>query len=107
MFEVVNHLGSLLLGVYITLDKFDPFHRSTIDNLQLLLLCREADFKHFRHEKLLSPLISDLRELETNVKATVFCIAGDNLGLHNSSLIILLRVFNDILLATDIWPLYI
>lgn len=65
--------------------------RSAIDNMQLLLLCREADFKQFGHEKVFSPLISDLRELETNglnihgnnVKATIFCIAGDNLGLHN------------------------
>lgn len=95
-FEVVNPLGSArkkhkLLGVYFTLANFDPFHRSTIDNMQLLLLCREADFKYFGHEKVFSPLISDFKELETNglnihgnnVKATVFCIAGDNLGSHN------------------------
>ena len=83
-FEVVNPLGSAkkkhkLLGVYFTLANFDPFHRSTVDNLQLLLLCREADFKYFGHEKVFSQLITDLGELETNglnisgniVKATV------------------------------------
>ncbi|KAB5579319.1 hypothetical protein PHYPO_G00193710 [Pangasianodon hypophthalmus] len=80
-----------MLGVCFTLANFDPFHRSTVDNLQLLLLCREADFKHFGHEKVFSPVISDLKELERNglnahgniVKATVFCISGDNLGSHN------------------------
>lgn len=95
-FEVVNPLGSAkkkhkMLGVYFTLADFEPFHRSTVDNLQLLLLCREADFIYFGHEKVFSQLIADLGELETNglnisgniVKATVFCIAGDNLGSHN------------------------
>lgn len=95
-FEVVNPLGSAkkkhkILGVYFTLANFEPFYRSTIDNLQLLLLCREADFKYFGHEKVFSQLITDLGELETNglnfsgniVKATVFCIASDNLGSHN------------------------
>lgn len=51
-FEVVNPLGSAkkkhkMLGVYFTLANFEPFHRSTIDNLQLLR--READFKYFGH----------------------------------------------------------
>lgn len=61
-FEVVNPLGSAkktkenkkktkhkMLGVCFTLAKFDAFHRSTVDNLQLLR--READFIHFGHEK--------------------------------------------------------
>lgn len=92
----VNPIGSAkkkhkMLGVYFTLANFHSFHRSTVDNLQLLLLYREADFKYFGHEKVFSPLPSDLRELETNglnihrniVKATVCCIAGGSLGSHN------------------------
>ncbi|KAG7454215.1 hypothetical protein JOB18_024229 [Solea senegalensis] len=90
-FEVVQKKKHKLLGVYFTLADLEPFHRSTVDNLQLLLLCREADFKYCGHEKVFSQLITDLRELETNglnisgniVQATVFCIAGDNLGSHN------------------------
>lgn len=30
-----------MLGVYFTLADFDPFHRATLDNLQLLLLCQK------------------------------------------------------------------
>lgn len=30
-----------MLGVYFTLANFDPFHRATLDNLQLLLLCQK------------------------------------------------------------------
>lgn len=86
-FEVVNPLGSAkkkhkMLGVYFTLANFDAFHRSTVDNLQLLLLCREADFLRFGHEKVFSQLVADLRELEIDgpnvhgniAKATVFLL---------------------------------
>lgn len=95
-FEIVNPLGSAkkkykILGVYFTLVNFNPFYRSSVENLQLLLLCREVDFKYFGHEKVFSTMLSDIKELETNglvisghvFKATVFCIAGDNLGSHN------------------------
>lgn len=91
----VNALGSANkkqdCGVYFTLANFDPFYRSSIDNLQLMLLCNERDFKYFANDKLFSTMLSDLRDLETNgleisghaVKAAVFCITGDNLGSHN------------------------
>ncbi|KAF7641351.1 hypothetical protein LDENG_00283860, partial [Lucifuga dentata] len=95
-FEIVNPLGSAkkkhkILEVYFTLANFDPFYRSSIENLQLLLLCREVDFKYFGHDKVFSKMLLDINELEMNglvisghvVKATVFCIAGDNLGSHN------------------------
>lgn len=87
----VNALGSANkkqdCGVYFTLANFDPFYRSSIDNLQLMLLCNERDFKYFGHDKLFSTMLSDLRDLETNgleisghaVKAAGFCITGDNL----------------------------
>ncbi len=95
-FEVVNPLGSAkkkykILGVYFTLANLDPFYRSSVENLQLVLLCREEHFKYFGHDKVFSTMLSDIKELETNglvisghvVKASVFCIAGDNLGSHN------------------------
>lgn len=71
-FEVVNPLGSAkkkkhkLQGVYFTLANFDPCYRSAIEDLQLLLLCREVDLKYFGHDKLLSAMLSDLKELESN-----------------------------------------
>lgn len=94
-FEVVNPLGLAkkkhkIVGVYFTLANFEPFYRSSVDHLQLLLLCTEQDFKYFGLEKLFSRMLSDIKELEHNglvtssghiVRATVFCIIGDNLGL--------------------------
>ncbi|KAI3363489.1 hypothetical protein L3Q82_011579 [Scortum barcoo] len=55
-----NHLSTAILG---------NFYRCVIESILtncihslLLLLCREADFKHFGHEKVFSPLLSeDLR----------------------------------------------
>lgn len=94
-FKIVNPLGSAkkkykILGVYFTLANLDPFYHSSIENLQLVLLCREEHFKYFGHDKVFSTMLSDIKELEANglvisghvVKATIFCIAGDNLGSH-------------------------
>lgn len=49
-FEVVNPLGSVrkkhkLVGVYLTLADFEPLNRSSIEDMQLVLLCKETDFK--------------------------------------------------------------
>lgn len=68
-FEVVNPLGSArkkhkLVGVYFTLADFEPFHRSSIDNMQLVLLCKETDFKYFGQDTVFSRMLSDLRQLE-------------------------------------------
>lgn len=95
-FKVVNPLGSAkkkhkIVGVYFTLANFEPFLRSSVDHLQLLLLCTEQDMKYFGHEKLFSRMLSDIRDIEENgivtssghtVRATVLCIVGDNLGSH-------------------------
>ncbi len=50
--EVANPLGSgrkkhKLLCVYATLADIPPNHRSRIDQVQLVLICREQDFKYF------------------------------------------------------------
>ena len=95
-FEVVNPLGSSrrkhkLVGVYFTLADFEPFHRSSIDHLQLVLLCKEKDFKSFGQDIVFERLLSDLRQLEEHglvttsghvVRATIISIVGDNLGSH-------------------------
>lgn len=54
VFEIVNPLESAKkqkkykkLGVYFTLTNLDQFYRSSVENLQLVLLCREEHFKYF------------------------------------------------------------
>lgn len=69
-----------------------PLHvRSDMDDVSLVLLCREKDFKEFGHAKVFSELPTDLKGLEENgivasektvVKGTLFCAAGDSLGSH-------------------------
>lgn len=97
-FEVVNPLGSgrrkhKILAVYMTLADILPHNRSTVDQIQLVLLCREADFKYFGHKAVFSPIIKDLRDIEENglhlallqlnpVKGALLAVVGDNLGSH-------------------------
>lgn len=95
-FEVVNPLGSgkkkhKILAVYLTLADLLPHHRSSIDQMQLVLLCREQDFKHFGQDLVIGCLVKDLKDLENNgivlpdgqvCKGVLHAIAGDNLGSH-------------------------
>ena len=93
-FEVANPLGSAkrkhkLLGFYFTLGNLESHNRSSIDQIQLVLLATEVDLitvgqRAFRR------LVDDLKSLETDgvaIKGHVFrvvipAIAGDNLGSH-------------------------
>lgn len=95
--EVTNPLGAgrkkhKVLAVYLTLGNISPWYRSNIDHMQLVLLCKEQDFKTFGHDLVFGPLIRDLKDMEDNgiilEDGTVFrgglcAIAGDNLGSHN------------------------
>lgn len=61
-FEVVNPLGSgkrkhKVLAVYATLANILPHNRSNIDHMQLVLLCKEQDFKYFGRELMFASLI--------------------------------------------------
>lgn len=90
----MNPLGSArrkhkLLAVYFSLLNLPPHIRSTVDHMQLVLLCREKDFTEFGHAKVFSQLVADLKVLEESgitadktVRGTLYCIAGDNLGSH-------------------------
>ena len=60
--------------------------------MQLVLLCREQDFKYFGVNKVFAPLIEDLKILEQGgvvtadgivLKGSLVAIAGDNLGSHS------------------------
>ncbi|XP_052433435.1 uncharacterized protein LOC127974294 [Carassius gibelio] len=96
-FEVANPLGSgkkkhKILAMYLTLADLFPHNRSSTDQMQLVFLCREQDFKYFGQELVMRCLINDLKDLETtgvdfpdglNVKGILQAIAGDNLGSHS------------------------
>ncbi|XP_063357730.1 uncharacterized protein LOC134675057 isoform X1 [Cydia fagiglandana] len=96
-FEVCNPLGSSkikhkILGVYMTLVNVFPYNRSKIDNMKLVLLCKEKHLKEFGHDKIFGKLTEDLRSLETRgvyikecnqiIYGTLLTIIGDNLGSH-------------------------
>ncbi len=94
-FEVTNPLGSgkkkhKILAVYMSLGELQPHNRSLVDPMQLVLLCRENDFKTFGLEKVFSSIITDLKDLEDAGidtddgirKASLISICGDNLGSH-------------------------
>nr|XP_055039672.1 uncharacterized protein LOC129427310 isoform X2 [Misgurnus anguillicaudatus]XP_055039673.1 uncharacterized protein LOC129427310 isoform X2 [Misgurnus anguillicaudatus] len=95
-FEVVNPLGSArkkhkILAVYLSLVNLPAHLRSNTEHMQLVMLCREKDFKDFGHESVFSQLVADLKDLEENgislsdqsvIKGSLYCIAGDNLGSH-------------------------
>jgi len=96
-FEVANPLGSgkkkhKILAVYFSLVDFPAHNRSSVDHIQLLLLCREVDFRFFGQEVVFSELIKDLQSLEeigitlfqnhAPVLGAVLAIVGDNLGSH-------------------------
>lgn len=78
--------------MYMTLAEIAPHNRSSIDPMQLVMLCREEDFQFFGQEKVFSTLVSDLKEMEENgieygaeekIKGSVIAITGDNLGSHS------------------------
>ena len=78
------------MGIYFTVADFEPFHRSSINNLQLIMLCKETDFKSFGPDTVFSRMLSDLRQLEDHglvttaghaVRATVITIVGDKFGV--------------------------
>ncbi|XP_030833875.1 uncharacterized protein LOC764597 isoform X1 [Strongylocentrotus purpuratus] len=94
-FEIVNPLGSArtkhkILAVYYTLGNIDVRFRSQVDQMQLVLLCKEKTVKQFGQEALFSKLVGDLKKLEQEgisvngnlLKGSLLAILGDNLGAH-------------------------
>ena len=94
---MVNLLGSEKkkhngIAVYLTLANLMPHHRSSSDQMQLVLLCNEHDFKYVSKDLVIGTLVNDLKDLELGgvtlsdgkvYKETLCAIAGDNLGSHN------------------------
>ncbi|KAK3928716.1 Anthranilate phosphoribosyltransferase [Frankliniella fusca] len=73
-----------------TLGNLKPWHRTKVDPIQLVMLCREQVVSYFGLERVLKPLIEDLKSLEEDgveirgekVKASIALILGDNLAAH-------------------------
>jgi hypothetical protein len=79
-----------MVGVYMAFAQMDKYHRYLVDNIQLVLLCRNIHIQRFGISKILERSISDLKALETNgVKVNgqiknvkIIGSIGDNLGQH-------------------------
>ena len=99
-FEIVNPIGSAkkkhkLLAVYYSLGNLNSCARSSVDSIQLVLLCNENEFKKMGNDGpsvVFKPLLRDLKELESDgidlgqqygvQKGSVVYMVGDNLGSH-------------------------
>lgn len=73
-FEIANPLESgkkkhKVLAVYFSLANVALHNKSSVDPMQLALLCRRQDFKYFGHDKVFTSLIRDLKDLEENVNS--------------------------------------
>lgn len=95
-FEICNPLGSSrkkhkVVGVYMNLANLHPWHRSRVEQIQLVALFYEKDIKSYGMCKIFEPIIRDLKILENNgialnnsqvLKGSVIAVLGDNLGSH-------------------------
>uniref|UniRef100_A0A8C7WUQ7 C2H2-type domain-containing protein n=1 Tax=Oryzias sinensis TaxID=183150 RepID=A0A8C7WUQ7_9TELE len=97
-FEVANPLGTSKLkhkmcAIYWVIANIPAKYRSTLNSIQLALLCNTSTVKECGYAKVLQPLIYDLKLLEQNgvyleqlgesVKGTVLYVVADNLGAHS------------------------
>lgn len=97
-FEVSNPLGTSkkkhkMTAVYWVIANLPSKDRSTLHSIQLALLCKAAHVKEHGYEKVLEPLLKDLKYLEQQgvyvdklgsfVKGTVLYVAADNLASHS------------------------
>lgn len=92
---MVNPLGSArnkhkILAMYYALGNLPFYNRSKIHAMQLVLLCKEKDYKQFKFD-IFKPIVRDLKILEESginvtdigiLKGSVMFIIGDNLGSH-------------------------
>ena len=83
-----------LFAVYFQLGNLRPKYRSTLDNINLVLLCKSVYLKQYGYEVVMRPCIRDIQILESTgidiqidgthykFKGTVSFVAADNLGAH-------------------------
>ena len=97
-FETANPLGAKkgihkLGAVYFTLKNLPAKFNSVLMNIHLAALFYVEDLKKYGFEKILKPLLTDLKQLETNgiklpffdepLFGTVIQVTGDNLALNS------------------------
>ena len=80
-----------MLAFYFTLANLPSYMRSKVDQIQLLLMCKEDYVSDSKIADLLHPVLRDLHVLEKdgidvglgrNIRGSVLCLTGDNLGSH-------------------------
>ncbi len=96
-FELCNPLGTSrkkhkLCAVYWVLSNLPPGSNSSLSSIYLALLCRTDDVKTYGYNRVLEPLLKDLKSLEEHgifipllgetLKGTVVTVSADNLGAH-------------------------
>ena len=86
--------GLKIAGFYFVLGNLHPQFRSKLYVIQLAILCKASLVKKYGFEKVLEPLIKDLKILETDgivihkdgvehvMHGTLSFLAADNLGAH-------------------------
>ncbi|XP_053090662.1 uncharacterized protein LOC113534621 [Pangasianodon hypophthalmus] len=97
-FEIANPLGTSKLkhkmcAVFWVIANIPAKYRSTLNSIQLALLCNISTVKKCGYAKVLQPLFYDLKLLEQNgvyleklgktVRGTALFVAADNLGAHS------------------------
>ena len=97
-FEVCNPLGTSrkkhkLCGVYWVLGNLPPGSHSVLSSIYLAVLFKSVDAQVYGFERVLEPLLQDLKTLETDgvfvpllgtsLKGTVQSIIADNLAAHS------------------------
>lgn len=96
-FEVCNPIGAYrkkhkICAIYYVIGNFHPAVRSRTASIQLALVCRSRDVKEFGIDKVLMPMLEDLKELERvgveiqgvsrKVRGRLCFVSGDNLASH-------------------------
>ena len=97
-FETVNPLGSKtgnqkLVAIYMTLRNLPPEFNSCFSNIHLVALVHADDVKTYGYNKVLEPVVNELKALEVGVpmaiadevqtvKGVLVDFAGDNLARH-------------------------
>lgn len=103
-FEICNPLGSAktkykIVGIYMLILNLPPWHRSRVEQIQLVALVYEKHIKTFGFSPVINKITKDLKILESNginisiklndqnvetqnLKGVLVAVCADNLGSH-------------------------